>query len=54
MRISRVTLIPLITALGAAGTILAAPAMAAPTARATYVYVHSSNTIGGPGVYVHS
>ncbi len=52
MRISRVTLIPVIAALGVAGTILAAPAMAA--TGHTQVYVHATHTVGGPGVYVHA
>jgi hypothetical protein len=53
MRISRLTVLPAIAALSVAGTILAAPAMAATTqASGVYVYVHQS-AIGGPGVYVH-
>ena len=52
MRISRLTAVPVIAALSVAGTILAAPAMAATTQASGYVYVHQS-AIGGPGVYVH-
>jgi hypothetical protein len=53
MRISRVTLIPIIAVLGVAGTVLAAPAMAAPTVH--HVYVHSSKPQHSVAqVYVHS
>jgi hypothetical protein len=52
MRISRLAAIPAIAALSVAGTILAAPSMAAVTqATGVYVYVHQSPV--GPGVYVH-
>ena len=55
MRISRVALVPVIAAFGVAGAILAAPAMTAPTTHAAQaVYVHSSQIVGHPGVYVHS
>lgn len=52
MRISRAALIPTIAALGVAGTVLAAPAMAAPQVHG--VYVHASNPHSIPDVYVHA
>lgn len=54
MRIGRVSLIPVIAALGAAGSILAAPALAAPTMQVSAVYLHASQLGGGPGVYLHA
>ena len=52
MRISRAALIPTIAALGVAGTVLAAPAVAA--THVPGVYVHSSQPRAIHDVYVHS
>jgi hypothetical protein len=52
MRISRVALIPVIAAFGVAGTVLAAPAMAAPHVHG--VYVHASAPLSIHKVYVHA
>ena len=51
MRIGRVVILPAVAALSVAGTILAAPAMAAPTSHTT-VYLHQSG-VGGGYVYLH-
>lgn len=53
MRISRFAVLPAIAALGAAGAILASPAMAATTSHTT-VYLHQTHLVGGAGyVYLH-
>lgn len=51
MRFGRITIIPAVAALSVAGTILAAPAMAATTSHTT-VYLHQ-NHVGGGYVYLH-
>jgi hypothetical protein len=51
MRFGRVTIIPAVAALSMAGTILAAPAVAATTSHTT-VYLHQTG-VGGGDVYLH-
>jgi hypothetical protein len=52
MRVSRVGIISVITALGASGAILASTAAA--TATPSQVYLHASQSVSDPGVYLHA